>query len=127
MSKIVSLILLPIFILSLTGCATLFKEKNRTVHFSSNPRGADIFINGNRMGKTPLPLNLSDKKSVTVTFRKKGYEDKTYIINTKVDGGWIILDIFGGFIPIIIDAITENWHSLDTDDSIVVLLDEKEK
>ncbi len=109
---------------SLIGCATLFKQKSRTVAFDSDPQGATILINGNRMGTTPMPMNLSNKKPVTVTFRKEGYEDKTYIINTKTGAGWVILDCLGGFIPVIIDAVTENWYNLDTSE-VKVLLDVK--
>lgn len=112
--------------LSVIGCATIFKQKSRTVSFDSDPQGATILINGNRMGKTPMPLNLSNKKPVTVTFRKDGYEDKTYIINTKTGTGWVILDILGGFIPVIIDAITENWYNLDTSE-VSVMLDVERK
>lgn len=111
---------------SLIGCATLFKQKNRTVAFDSDPQGATILINGNRMGTTPMPMNLSNKKPVTVTFRKEGYEDKTYIINTKAGAGWVILDCLGGFIPVIIDAVTENWYNLDTDE-VKVMLDVQRK
>ncbi len=110
----------------LVGCATLFKQKTRTVAFDSDPQGADIYINGNRMGKTPMPMNLSNLKAVTVTFKKEGYDDKTYIINTKVGGGWVVLDCLGGFIPVIIDAVTENWYNLDTD-AVKVLLDVQKK
>jgi hypothetical protein len=113
-------------VVSLVGCATLFKQKSRTVAFNSDPQGADIYINGNRMGKTPMPMNLSNLKAVTVTFKKEGYDDKTYIINTKVGGGWVVLDCLGGFIPVIIDAVTENWYNLDTDD-VKVMLDVQRK
>ena len=112
--------------ITLTGCATLFKQKTRTVSFDSDPQGAEIFINGNRMGKTPMPLNLSNLKALTVTFKKECYEDKTYIINTKVGGGWVVLDCLGGFIPVIIDAVTENWYNLDTDE-VKVMLDVQRK
>ena len=113
-------------VVSLVGCATLFKQKTRTVAFNSDPQGAEIYINGNKMGKTPLPMNLSNLKAVTVTFKKEGYDDKTYIINTKVGGGWVVLDCLGGFIPVIIDAVTENWYNLDTDD-VKVMLDVQRK
>lgn len=112
--------------ISLVGCATLFKQKSRTVAFNSDPQGAEIYINGNRMGKTPMPMNLSNLKAVTVTFKKEGYDDKTYIINTKVGGGWVVLDCLGGFIPVIIDAVTENWYNLDTDE-VKVMLDVQRK
>jgi len=107
------------------GCATIFKQKERVVSFETEPQGAAIYIDGNRMGKTPLPIKLSNKKTVTVTFRKEGYEDKTYIINTHVGCGWVVLDVLGGFIPIIIDAVSGNWDNLETT-SIKGLLDIKE-
>lgn len=124
--KAVTVCVILVVVFSLVGCATLFKQKSRTVAFNSDPQGADIYINGNRMGKTPLPMNLSNLKAVTVTFKKEGYEDKTYIINTKVGGGWVVLDCLGGFIPVIIDAVTENWYNLDTDE-VKVLLDVQKK
>ena len=113
-----------VMVLSLIGCATLFKEKNKTVSFDLDPQGATVYIDGNRMGTTPMPLNLSNKKALTVTFKKEGYEDKTYIINTKIGAGWVILDCLGGFIPVVIDAVTENWYSLESD-SVKVMLDVK--
>ena len=118
--------LVLVSVISLVGCATLFKQKSRTVAFNSDPQGAEIYINGNRMGKTPMPMNLSNLKAVTVTFKKEGYDDKTYIINTKVGGGWVVLDCLGGFIPVIIDAVTENWYNLDTDE-VKVMLDVQRK
>jgi len=122
MPKAITVLLCCVLMLSFIGCATLFKQKNRTVDFDSDPQGAAIYINGNRMGRTPMPMNLSNLKAVTVTFKKDGYEDKTYIINTKVGGGWVVLDCLGGFIPVIIDAVTENWYNLDTD-AVKVMLD----
>ncbi len=122
--RIVTVLLCCVLTLSLIGCATLFNQKSRTVAFDSDPQGATILINGHRMGTTPMPMHLSNKKPVTVTFRKEGYEDKTYIINTKTGTGWVILDCLGGFIPVIIDAVTENWYNLDTSE-VKVLLDVK--
>lgn len=125
--KIISCaILIAICSWSMIGCATLFKQKTRVVDFDSDPKGADVYINGSRMGKTPVPLQLSNLKGVTVTFKKDGYEDKTYLINTKVGAGWVVLDVLGGFIPVIIDAATENWYNLDTD-SVKVMLDVEKK
>ena len=120
--KVLIVLLCCVLTFSLIGCATIFKHKNRTVAFDSDPQGAQIYINGNRMGKTPMPMILSNLKAVTVTFKKEGYEDKTYIINTKVGGGWVVLDVLGGLIPVLIDACTENWYNLETSD-VKVLLD----
>jgi hypothetical protein len=124
--RIACLLLTLVVIVSVTSCATIFKQKSSTVSFDSDPQGAEIYINGNRMGKTPMPLYLSNLKAVTVTFKKEGYEDKTYIINTKVGVGWVILDCGAGLIHVVIDAVTGNWYNLDTDD-VNVMLDVERK
>jgi hypothetical protein len=109
--------------LSMTGCATILKQKTRVVSFDSNPQGADVYLNGDRAGQTPFPYNLSNLKSVNITFKKDGYLDKTYIINTEVGGGWVVADIFGlTIINILVDACTNNWLNLDTS-YVKVLLD----
>lgn len=48
-----------------------------TLQINSNPEGADIFINGQRIGdKTDAKLQYPrGKKSATITLRLKGYED----------------------------------------------------
>jgi len=122
MPKVLTVLVCCVLAVSLIGCATIFKQKNRTVDFDSDPQGADVYINGNHMGKTPMPMNLSNLKPVTVTFKKEGFTDKTYIINTETGTGWVILDIFGAFIPVIIDAVTNNWSNLDTS-AVKVMLD----
>ena len=101
--------------LSMTGCATILKQKTRVVNFDSNPQGADVYLDGDRVEQTPFPYSLSNLKSVNITFKKNGYMDKTYIINTEVGGGWVIADIFGlTIVNILVDACTNNWLNLDT-------------
>ncbi|PLV56945.1 PEGA domain-containing protein [Thermotoga sp. SG1] len=46
---------------------------------SSSPSGADVYINGDYRGKTPLTLNLSPG-NYSVTFRKEGYREETRYI-----------------------------------------------
>lgn len=67
------------------------------------------------MGTTPVQLSLKADKSYTIEFRKEGYESVTRVVNTKVGAGWIVLDVLGGLIPVIIDAATGAWNQLDQD------------
>ncbi|MDK2785353.1 MAG: hypothetical protein PWQ80_32 [Thermotoga sp.] len=46
---------------------------------SSSPSGADVYINGDYRGKTPLTLNLSPG-NYSLTFRKEGYREETRYI-----------------------------------------------
>ena len=107
------LLLLTFSLLFLNSCATLFKGSTEEVSFSSEPTGAEVYVNGQYMGETPFPLNLESDKHYTIEFRLEGYENKTVLINNSVGAGWIILDILGGLIPIIVDAATGDWYYLD--------------
>lgn len=97
----------------ITGCATLFAPKTHPLAVNSEPRGAEVYVNGFKMGITPVELSLKADKSYTIEFRKEGYAPVTRVVNTKVGAGWIILDVLGGFIPVIIDASTGAWNHLD--------------
>lgn len=107
--------LLPalVAIVSLTGCATLFSTTTKGVMFTSEPTGAEVIINGQSFGKTPLSLNMKQKGDYAVTFRAAGFDDRSYRLNNHVGAGWIILDVLGGIIPVVIDAATGSWYSLD--------------
>jgi hypothetical protein len=109
---IITLSILSISMLGF-GCATLFKGSTDKVDFSSTPTQAEVYINGQLMGKTPLQLQLQSKHTYNIEFRIAGYQNKTVVLTNSVGGGWIVLDILGGLIPIIVDAATGDWYSLD--------------
>lgn len=80
---------------------------------SSQPSQAEVYLDGNRMGTTPITLDLDNQAKHTVTFKKEGYQEVTCNIGTSVGAGYVVLDILGGLVPIIIDAATGKWKSLD--------------
>jgi hypothetical protein len=100
-------------LVALSGCATLFSSGNVPVQFQSNTPGAEVFIDGTSRGRTPLTLELDNTKPVTATFKMAGMQDQTVEIGTKVRPGFIVLDVLGGFIPVIVDAATGEWKTLD--------------
>lgn len=114
MKKAIAVVCVVSF-LSMSGCATLFKGTTENVSMESSPVQADVFVNGQLMGKTPLQLKLATKKEYVVEFRAEGYQPRTYHINNRVGAGWIILDVLGGLIPVIIDAATGAWYKFDQD------------
>ena len=101
--------------IGLSGCASLFNNKTPPVDFTSRPAGAEVYVNRNYVGTTPVEVELSIRKEHTVVFRRQGYADKTYFVSRSVGIGWVILDIIGGVIPVIVDAVTGDWFMLDTD------------
>lgn len=100
---------------ALSGCATLFNDKTPSVDVASNPEGAEVYVNGNYVGETPVRVDLSVRKEHTITFRKDGFKEKTYQVSRSVGIGWVILDILGGLAPLIVDAATGDWFMLDTE------------
>ena len=113
MKKSVTIFVLVSFILLLSNCATIFKGTSEEVNFNSEPQKAEVFVNGQSMGVTPIALKLESKKTYTIEFRKDGYKSKTYNITNHVGAGWIILDVLAGLVGVIVDAATGAWYSLD--------------
>jgi len=115
-TKAVAIICLFAFVpLVLIGCATIFKGPSNMVDFSSDPTGAEVYVNGYLMGKTPVKLKLESKRTYTIEFKKEGFETKTFTLTNHVGAGWIILDVLAGLVPVIIDAATGSWYELDQD------------
>ena len=113
MKKVVSVFLLFSFIFLISSCATLFKGTTEEVNFNSDPQRAEVWVNGIKMGETPVALKLECKKTYTIEFKKEGFEPRTYTITNHVGAGWIILDVLAGLVGVIVDAATGAWYSLD--------------
>lgn len=105
--------LLAIVGLTFNGCATIFKGASDNVNLSSKPNGAKVYVNGELMGTTPVKLKLKSSNTYHIEFKKKGYATKIYNLTNHVGAGWIVLDVVGGLIPIIVDAATKSWYKLD--------------
>lgn len=101
------------FVVFLAGCATLFKGTKESVSFDGGPGSVEVYVNGQKAGVTPFKMELKSDKEYTIEFRKEGYKSKTYTLSNKVGAGWVILDILGGLLPVVIDAATGAWYSLD--------------
>ncbi len=110
-----------LIILLFNGCATIFHGTSDKVSFSSEPFGCKVYVNGQLMGDTPLELKLESKKSYSIEFKKDGYESKTVQITNSIAGGYVVLDILFGFVPVIVDAATGAWYTLDQDHVNAVL------
>ncbi|HEX8361481.1 MAG TPA: PEGA domain-containing protein [Longimicrobium sp.] len=100
--------------LALSACGALFNGGPANVAMNSNPAGAEIWIDGTNRGITPATLQLEKGKNHTVTFRKAGHADTNYEITRQVSPTYVVLDVLGGLIPIIVDAATGSWYVLST-------------
>lgn len=97
-----------------TGCATIFKGSYEKVTVASDQGGAKIYIDGQYYGVTPTEVKLESSRTHTIEFKKEGYQTRAVVITRSIGAGWLILDILGGLVPVIVDAATQNWYNLDT-------------
>ena len=108
--KKILVILMGMFLLN---CGAIFLGSSQNVSFNTSPDRATVVVNGAIRGETPVNLKLKTNEYYIITFKKEGYEDKTYSITNHVSGGIVVLDVLGGLLPIVIDAATGSWYRLD--------------
>ena len=95
--------------LALSGCASIFGTKAKEFEFSSTPVGATVTVDGEPGGTTPVKVHLSNTKEHVIVYHLDGYADATCTLERGTGAGWVVLDVLGGLVPVIIDAATNNW------------------
>ena len=73
-----------------TGCAAIFGSKEKNFDLRSHPDGAEVFLDGARLGTTPFKVNLSNQKEHTFVFRMAGYKETQCTLSKGTGGGWVI-------------------------------------
>ncbi len=109
------------FLLFLTSCASIFSGSMDEVSITSEPAGSLVVINDIPYGHTPLSVELEKGETYRVEVSSDGYETGYAVLSNKLGAGWIVLDVFTGLIPLIVDAVTGAWNSLSPDSVYVVL------
>lgn len=115
MSRFVPVLLVLFVFQVFAGCAAIFNGDRSQVQVNSKPSGAKVEVDGMEYGETPIQLKLDEKKTHVVTVTQGGVT-KTFSIGRKIGAGWIVLDILGGLVPVIIDAATGAWYNVDPDE-----------
>ncbi|HEX9657941.1 MAG TPA: hypothetical protein VGB89_13620 [Bacteroidota bacterium] len=134
-----NVILISLF---LQGCATVFKGYYDTVDLRNAPDDLRITTAGglevpiSRISKTYSVNNrrgdftgrVIDTTYVRISLRSNedhilvlssGGKEKRVQTFRKIGGGWIILNVLSGGVPLVIDAITGNWNFFDPIDASV--------
>ncbi len=117
MKKLINSVVLFVFIITLSGCATIANPKTTSVSVNSNPEGATVYFDNMRVGKTPLVTVASNLNPLTVSLKKEGYEEISKRIGVHASGGCYIADCFlppvYGCLWIILDAGTGAANNLN--------------
>ena len=104
-------------LLMLGSCATIFAQDERSVMITSNPPGAEITVNGQPKGHTPVRIKVNDHERLQVSVTKEGFHNGGCYINTSIGARWVIMDVaffWALFAPVIVDLVTGQRASLDT-------------
>lgn len=113
MKKAITILLLVVITISFTGCAAILSGGRGKIKTTSSPSGADVYVNGEKMGQTPCNLRLKTKGEYVIVIKKEGYKDQQFRVTNKVGAGWIVLDILMGLVPVIVDAATGSWYTFN--------------
>ena len=122
MRKIALIALTLLVVIMFTSCATIMSDDQTEVTFVSEPTGADVFVDGFKVGTTPLRTYLDNEKH-NVEIKKDGFETFYARLRRAPKLGWQVVDIFvTGFIGNVIDLVTDNGWEVKPDKVQVTLV-----
>jgi hypothetical protein len=70
---------------ALSSCATIMDGSSQTMTFNSNPSGAEIFLDGKRLGATPLTVELKRERNKMFVAKKDGYDEQQIVLSTHLN------------------------------------------
>jgi hypothetical protein len=115
-SKISKFSILSILVLSFANCGTIIHGSKQDVVIVSDPKKAQVNIDGLNVGSTPHLARLTRKNKHLVKVQLDGYLPYEITLKRKLDG-WIFGNfLFGGIIGIAVDAGTGSMYRLTPTD-----------
>lgn len=113
LKRLISLLLVFIFLVTSSGCATIAHGTSTSIRINSIPPGAKAVVGGNTV-ITPATVTLKNSQSYDIVFRKEGYEETTFMIQRDMSG-WIfgnILLVYLVVIGAVVDVATGSAYKL---------------
>ena len=104
------------------GCASIVKGTTQAIPVSSSPSRASVYLDGNKVGQTPLSVEVKRKRDHLMTIEKPGYQNESIAITRNVGGAVFGNILAGGFIGWGVDAMSGAQYNL-TPQTISVTLD----
>lgn len=108
------LFMVAICAIALSGCATIMSGGPDNVSVQSNPPGANVYLDDQLVGQTPMVVSLDRAKSRgLLRVEADGYEPVA-LQRTKHINGWFWANLcFGGVIGIVVDLVTGDVKGFD--------------
>ena len=107
-------VLLAVCMVFSSGCATIATGggEDQAVRVSSLPKGADVYVNDERVGKTPMSVRLPRKDVHQVRVEKAGYQPYERELKSGLNGWMFGNIILGGLIGLGVDLLSGASTSL---------------
>ena len=93
MKKIIISLSILSMLLIYSGCATVISGTSQNIRFESSPRGASIYLDGDRVGTTPFSLTLKKNKYKSFRVELEGY----HTVNRQLDKEFDIVALLSIF------------------------------
>lgn len=115
MKKFILLIGIGIIPLILTSCATILSGTSQSITIDSNPKGAQVYIDGVKYGKTPTTISIKKPglNEKYAELRLEGYESRTIILSKSLDGTTFLNILIGGIIGLGVDMASGAINKYD--------------
>ena len=111
-----------ILIIITTSCASYVSGNTTKITFKSQPVGAEIKLNGDVIGKTPMTVELNNKVTGSISIEKQGYKP-SHIPLKKSLNGWILGNLVpGGLLGFATDFVGGAAYDIDNDKDITIIL-----
>ncbi len=94
------------------GCASIVKGTTQPIPVSSDPTGADVKLDGNKVGQTPMSVEVKRKTDHLLTLEKAGYQSESVAITRNVGGAVFGNILAGGLVGWGVDAISGAQYNL---------------
>ena len=91
--KIISAISIGSLGLVVGGCASITRGTTQAITVSSSPAGADVRLDGSKVGQTPMSFEAKRKSDHMVTIEKAGYDPFSVAITRSIGGA-----VFGNYL-----------------------------
>lgn len=92
---------------ALSSCALIMGGTEDPITFTSEPSGAEVFIDGQAKGVTPATIEVKTSDDVSIVLKKSGYKD-AYVRNHTSFDLWTIGDVVvGGLIGFLVDWFSD--------------------
>lgn len=103
-----------VFVLAMNSCATIFGGKRNTIQVKmGSPENAMVYLDGELIGEAPFKIRIEKRRiqeGSLIEIKKDGYETKQFEVNRKPHVGYVILDILGGVVPMLVDVANGNIY-----------------